>query len=270
MTNFHFGFTAINFLDFLRCKGKHYLRRLPTVSVIIPFYDEHATTIMRSVHSIINRTPPHLLREIILVNDASPKKDLYNDLRYHFRKQAWGAKVKIFMMAERSGPNWSRLAGARSASGDVLLFLDCLVEVGYNYLPPLLEPIVHNPRAVVTPTLDIINKRTYSIRPLGIGRTVFDWNFHAQRIPFHTAHEVSDTFKTPIMYGAAFAISARFFWELEPDSGLKIYGGDQFEMSFKTNLCGGVLYETPCSRIAHLYRRFHYKKHEHRIDYKAR
>lgn len=77
----------------------------------------------------------------------------------------------------------------------------------------------------------------------------------AQRIPFHDKHERSENFKTPIMYGAAFAISAKFYWELQPDSGLKIYGGDQLEMSFKINLCGGELYEAPCSRVAHLYRR---------------
>jgi polypeptide N-acetylgalactosaminyltransferase len=98
---------------------------------------------------------------------------------------------------ERSGIIWSRLAGARYASGDVLLFLDCHMEAGYNYLPPLLDPIVENYRAVVTPTLDIINKHDYGIKPLGFGRTVFDWNFHVQRIPQKNSYET--TFQTPIM-----------------------------------------------------------------------
>jgi polypeptide N-acetylgalactosaminyltransferase len=158
----------------------HFYKKLPKVSIIIPFYDEHPTTIMRTVHSIINRTPPQLLKEIILVNDASTHKDLFRILTHHFIAQPWASKIKIFMMKERAGPNWSRMAGARSASGDVLLFLDCHVEVGYNYLPPLLNPIVKNFRAVVTPTLDIIDKHTYEMRPLGVGRTVFDWNFHGK------------------------------------------------------------------------------------------
>lgn len=171
------------------------------------------------MHSVINRSPSHLLKEVILVNDASTHKDLFRILSHHFIAQPWASKIKMFMMKERTGPNWSRLAGARAASGDVLLFLDCHVEVGYNFLPPLLDPIVDNFRAVVTPTLDIIDKNTYEMRPLGVGRTVFDWNFHAQRIPFHEAHERSVLFKTPITYGAAFAISAKFYWELQPDSG---------------------------------------------------
>lgn len=235
----------------------------------------------------MNRTPHELLEEVILVNDASSKSYLENDLQAYIDNQPWYDKVKMLSMNERSGILWSRLAGGRAASGDVLLFMDCHVEVGYNFLPPLLEPIAKNYRAVVTPTLDIIDKKTYEVKPLGEGRTVFDWTFHAQRIPLHTSDINSTLYQTPTMYGAAFAISAKYFWELKPDSGLLIYGGiaikfkkrkyiiyvfegDQLEMSFKVNLCGGVLYESKCSRVAHLYRRFPYEKHQSGFDYKAR
>lgn len=263
----------INFATkiYFRCKKQLYRKHLPKVSVIIPFYDEHFTTLIRTLHSVINRSPKNVLKEVILVNDASTKKDLYEMLEIYIRKQPWGKLVKLLMMEERSGLIWSRLAGARTASGDVLLFLDCHMEAGYNFLPPLVDPIVENYRAVVSPTLDVIDKHDYAIKALGIGRTVFDWNFHVQRIPLKDGGENrSEIFQTPIMYGAAFAISAKYFWELQPDSGLKIYGGDQLEMSLKINLCGGILYETPCSRIAHLYRRFPYRKHQNGIDYKAR
>lgn len=172
----------------------------------------------------MNRTPSELLREVILINDASSKNYLEDDLQAFIDNQPWYDKVKIFSMTERSGLLWSRLAGARAASGDVLLFTDCHVEVGYNYLPPLLDPIAENYRAVVIPTLDIIDKITYEVKPLGEGRTVFDWTLHAQRIPGHK-NDNSTLYQTPIMYGAAFAISAKYFWELKPDSGLLIYGG---------------------------------------------
>lgn len=50
-----------------------YLEYLPKVSIIIPFHDEHLSTLLRSIYSIIKRTPPELLGEIILVDDASKK-----------------------------------------------------------------------------------------------------------------------------------------------------------------------------------------------------
>jgi polypeptide N-acetylgalactosaminyltransferase len=252
------------------CKARQHLKDLPQVSIIIPFYDEHISTLLRTIHSIMNRTPKELLKEIILVNDDSRKH--YEQLAYHITAKNWHKKVRMLEMQEQVGPIWSRLSGARIARGDVLLFMDCHVEVGYNYLPPLLEPIAKNYRAVTVPTLDIINKNNYEISEMESARTVFDWHFHAQRIPLSKkdmAQKPDEPYFTPIIYGTTYAISTKFFWELKPDSGLITHGADFLEMSFKVNLCGGMTLEHPCSRVAHLYRRFPHEKHNNDIDFKA-
>ena len=44
---------------------------LPKVSVIIIFYNEPLSTLLRNVVGVLNRSPPSLLGEIVLVDDHS-------------------------------------------------------------------------------------------------------------------------------------------------------------------------------------------------------
>ena len=53
------------------CRTQKYSANLPTVSVIVPFLNEPRTTLLRTFHSVLKRSPPSLLKEVILVDDAS-------------------------------------------------------------------------------------------------------------------------------------------------------------------------------------------------------
>lgn len=143
-----------------KCKKLKYYKELPTVSVIIPFYNDHLSVLLRTIHSVMNRSPASLLREIILINDRSTKDFLYDELRNYIRDN-FPDKVTLLELPVRSGLIWARLAGARAATGDVLIFLDSHTEPNTNWLPPLLEPISKNFRVCVCPFIDVIEFKTF-------------------------------------------------------------------------------------------------------------
>lgn len=122
------------------CRDIQYLSDLPTVSVIVIFRNELASVLKRTVHSIINRTPSELLHEIILVNDLSDREE-YPELYEPFQKYSdenFPNKVKIINLTERKGLIVTRIEGARTATGEVLVFFDSHMEMNVNWLPPLL------------------------------------------------------------------------------------------------------------------------------------
>lgn len=119
-----------------RCRNEKYSSELPSVSVIIIFHNEHLSTLLRTCYSVWLRSPAALLKEIILVDDASTMQGLNEDLNEYIAKYL--PIVKLMKLNQRSGLIKARVIGAQAAKGDVLLFLDSHCEAYHNWLPPLL------------------------------------------------------------------------------------------------------------------------------------
>lgn len=68
-------FIYLSTFSIYSCRNEMYLVDLPPTSIIIVYYDEDLTTLLRTLHSVMDRTSPSLLREIILIDDHSPVSD---------------------------------------------------------------------------------------------------------------------------------------------------------------------------------------------------
>ena len=85
------------------CLGKTFPENLPTASVIICFYNEEYFTLLRSVFSVIKRSPENLVKEIILINDNSEDQDIINKVSDEISNNPELKKVKLFTPEERLG-----------------------------------------------------------------------------------------------------------------------------------------------------------------------
>ena len=139
---------------------------LPSASIIIPVYNEHFSTLIRSIYSIVNRSPPELVEEILLVDDNSPRADTHDRLDKYLSDHSsdFDDKVRVVRLSKRSGLIGAKLAGAKAAKGKVLIFLDSHIEANVNWLPPLLEPMALHNRTVACPFIDVIDEETLAYR----------------------------------------------------------------------------------------------------------
>lgn len=119
-----------------KCRVMNYAATLPAVSIIIVFNNEHLKSLLRTCVSIFNRSPPKLMNEIILVDDASDFEDLREPLDEFVENNE--SKMKLIRLKNRTGLIRARLIAARRAKSEVLIFLDAHCEVNTNWLPPLL------------------------------------------------------------------------------------------------------------------------------------
>ncbi|KAK8396085.1 hypothetical protein O3P69_005295 [Scylla paramamosain] len=244
------------------CKAPgRFLENLPETSVIVCFHNEAWSVLLRTVHSILDRSPPQYLKEIILVDDNSDMPHLAKQLDDYMEQYP---KVRIVRAPKREGLIRARLMGARHATAPVLTFLDSHCECTTGWLEPLLDRIARDPTNVVCPVIDVISDDTFQIRlskPKDVQVGGFSWglifNWHAIPSKERARHQhPAEPVRSPTMAGGLFSIDKAFFERLGTyDSGFDIWGGENLELSFKTWMCGGTLEIVPCSHVGHIFRK---------------
>ncbi|XP_076442781.1 polypeptide N-acetylgalactosaminyltransferase 5-like [Babylonia areolata] len=239
-----------------RCRSMQYPSDLPALSVVMVFHNEAWSTLLRSVHSVLDRTPPHLLTEIVLVDDSSTMDHLKRPLEKYFLHQP---KVKMLRMAQRGGLIQARLHGFKATAGEVVVFLDSHIECTMGWAEPLLWLIARDHRTVPFPVIDMIHQHKLAylkndFSPYGVfnlNTLTFTWSSILQRTPDPT----TGARPSPTMPGGLFAISRKWFQELGTfDPELEYWGGENMELSFKTWMCGGSIVIADCSHVGHIFR----------------
>ncbi|XP_030909150.1 polypeptide N-acetylgalactosaminyltransferase 13 isoform X4 [Melopsittacus undulatus] len=243
------------------CKTKVYPDELPNTSVVIVFHNEAWSTLLRTVYSVINRSPHHLLSEIILVDDASEREFLKASLENYVKNLE--VSIKIIRMEQRSGLIRARLRGAAASKGQVITFLDAHCECTLGWLEPLLARIKEDRKTVVCPIIDVISDDTFEYMA-GSDMTYggFNWklNFRWYPVPQREMDRRKGDrtlpVRTPTMAGGLFSIDRNYFEEIGTyDAGMDIWGGENLEMSFRIWQCGGSLEIVTCSHVGHVFRK---------------
>ena len=234
--------------------------RLPNVSVVIVMHEEPWSTLLRTVHSVLGNTPPHLIEEIIIIDDASSHPSLIRPLQKYIKDVL---NLRILRLERRVGIIKGRKIGAEIATGQVIIYLDCHCEVNKGWIEPLLFEIAKNNHTVAGPVLDIINPMTFKYEgAMNFVRGGITWYLGFKYIDIPKVSRIGlrqmDSYISPALPAGSFAINRQYLLELggfDPD--MKSWGGEDVELSLRVWLCGGRMVVCPCSRVGHVFKAGH-------------
>ncbi|KAL0962876.1 hypothetical protein UPYG_G00346640, partial [Umbra pygmaea] len=242
------------------CAKHQYPHDLPTISVVLIYLDEALSIIKRALRSIIDKTPQHLLKEIILVDDHSSNEDLMEKLDTYisFIHEKRPGLVKRVKHTEQLGLTQARLSGWKKAAGDVVAILDAHIEVHVEWAEPLLARIKEDRTLVLTPVFDNVQYDDLTVTGYSPAAHAFDWAlwcmYESFRPEWYALKDETQPAKSPSIMGIL-VVDRLFFGEIGAlDGGMKIYGGENVELAIRVWLCGGSVEVIPCSKIAHIER----------------
>ncbi|CAD5213339.1 unnamed protein product [Bursaphelenchus okinawaensis] len=245
------------------CRAIEYDTDLPAASVVIVFTDEAWTPLLRTVHSVFNRTPKKFLHQVVLVDDFSQREDLHGKLEQYLTR--FGSKLRLVRGKERLGLIKARSTGARYATGQVFIFLDAHCEASKGWIEPLLQRIKDAPNAFISPNIDSISADDMEYQGGSVGGIgSFWWSLHYKMDVMPEIEKKRrknphvDYVRTPTMAGGLFAVRRDTFFNFGAyDDQMDIWGGENLEISFRAWMCGGSVEIIPCSHVGHINRNGH-------------
>eukprot|EP00116_Pleurobrachia_bachei_P001718 sb/3461980/ len=228
-----------------------------SLSIIIVFNNELSPLLMRTLTTIVHRTLPRYLTEIIVIDDGSDV-DISEEVMEYSTTQR--IPVKWLKNDYNIGIARSRMKGIEMALGDTIALLDSHMEIADLWLEPLLDIISSKPLAVAIPHIMMADEKQYDL---------------------HDNIEVRGRFVTSISHGYGMIVvnnvgdkRPEFPWQHYPSSALlgggivalketllRFYPQPVFEsckwgvennrLSFRSWMCGEGVWMNDCSTVLH-------------------
>lgn len=189
------------------------------------------------------------------MDDGSFADNMKGPLEEHIKLYP---KIKLIRQGGRTGLMRARNAGAKVATGEVLVFLDSHISPQKHWLEPLLYRIAQDRHHVVFPAIDGLSQKfEYTkggIELVGFNTQLQDHGIRLQEKDRFPGMTPVDPQRSPAMAGGLFALDRSYFNELGGfDKEMMHWGGENIEFSLRIWQCGGTLELIPCSRVAHIF-----------------
>uniref|UniRef100_A0A8C4ZZV3 Polypeptide N-acetylgalactosaminyltransferase n=1 Tax=Gadus morhua TaxID=8049 RepID=A0A8C4ZZV3_GADMO len=234
------------------CKHSKWKSELPASSVVITFHNEARSALLRTIVSVLKKSPVHLVKEIILVDD-------YSDNPEDGALLGKMEKVRVLRNDRREGRTETDAFVSKSPCCSLSLMLPHIFDYLLSFRP------VQDKTRVVSPIIDVINMDNFQY--VGASADLkggFDWNLVFKwdyMTPEQRRARQSNPIapiKTPMIAGGLFVMDKDYFELLgKYDMMMDVWGGENLEISFRVWQCGGSLEIIPCSRVGHVFRKQH-------------
>ncbi|GLH05581.1 Putative polypeptide N-acetylgalactosaminyltransferase 11, partial [Gryllus bimaculatus] len=241
---------------FSTCRKRAWRKDLPPTSVIITYHNEARSTLLRTVVSVLNRSPEHLIKEIILVDD-------YSDHPSDGQELAKIQKVRVLRNEKREGE--ADAVRLRAQTRTAPAHLPGQHASASGWLEPRWERVAEDKTRVVCPVIDVISMDTFEyigastdLRGGFDWNLVFKWEYLSPEERVQRKKDPTAPIRTPMIAGGLFVIDKAYFELLgKYDMQMDVWGGENLEISFRVWQCGGSLEIIPCSRVGHVFRKRH-------------
>ncbi|XP_069325682.1 polypeptide N-acetylgalactosaminyltransferase 18 isoform X2 [Eulemur rufifrons] len=221
------------------CRNLSFPDSLPEVSIVFIFVNEALSVLLRSIHSAMERTPPHLLKEIILVDDNSSNEELKEKLTEYVDKVN-GQKpgfIKVVRHSKQEGLIRSRVSGWRVATAPVVALFDAHVEFNVGWAEPVLTRIKENRKRIISPSFDNIKYDNFEIEEYPLAAQGFDWELWCRYLnppkAWWKLENSTAPIRSPALIGC-FIVDRQYFQEIGLlDEGMEVYGGENVELGIR-------------------------------------